>query len=121
MVRNVNDEIKTDNGWFNIKDKQPKNGKKVIVILERNASMGVDYDFHICESIYHRGYPKGYFLKEDGYKVRYWRKKETYPYPSGVVQREIEDCKKNKISIDSIVNHQKKFGIDISYIPEKEN
>lgn len=110
----MSDKIKTDNGWFNIKDKQPKDEEKVIVILERKASVGVDYEYNICKSRYRQHCTKGYFLEANSeWKVRYWRKKEEYPYPSGVVKREIEDCKKNKISTDRIINHQKKFGIDV--------
>lgn len=107
--------VVTDNGWFNISDTQPDNEESVIVILERESSAGCTYDFTVCESIYRFGYPKGYFINENSsWKVRYWRRKEVYPYPSDVIRKKLEDCKKRNISPQKILEHQRKCGIDIS-------
>ena len=110
-----NREPKTDNGWFHIDDVKPNSEEEVIVILERESSLGCTYDFNICESTYRCGCCNGYFLKENSvWKVRYWRRKESYPYPDGVVKKEIEECKKYNVSSQKILEHQQKCGIDAS-------
>lgn len=110
----MEDIIKTDNGWFDIHYNKPNCEEEVIVILEREGSVGCTYDFNTCESTYRCGYPNDYFLKEnDAWKVRYWRRKELYPYPNRIVQKEIEDCKKHNTSPYQIIEHQKLCGIKI--------
>lgn len=107
-------EIKTDNGWYSIEDIKPNEEEEVIVIIERDSSPGCTYYFSICETIYRNGYPKGYFLVENEvWKVRYWRRKEKYPYPNGIVKREIEECKKHNVSIESIIDYQRSCGINV--------
>lgn len=110
----MEDIIKTDNGWYDIYDTKPKNEEEVIVILERDGSYSCTYDFNILESTYRFGYPTNYFLKEnDAWKVRYWRRKELYPYPNRIVQKEIEDCKKHNSSPYQIIEYQKMCGVDV--------
>ena len=107
-------DIRTDNGWFHIDDIKPNSEEEVIVILERESSLGCTYNFDVCESIYRSGYPNGYFLVEnETWKVRYWRRKEIYPYPDAVVKREIEECRKHNYSPEEIIGHQRKCGIDV--------
>lgn len=102
--------MQTDNGWYHIRDVKPSNNEEVIVILERESSAGVSYTFSICSS----AYKGGVFLAENEFwHVRYWRRKEDYPYPSDVAKKSIEECKKYSINPINIINHQKKFGIDI--------
>lgn len=56
-----------------------------------------------------------YFLRENSaWKVRYWRRKEIYPYPDGVAKREIEELRRSKMSPRKILEHQQKCGIDVS-------
>ena len=110
-----NMEVKTDNGWFHIDDVKPNTEEEVIVILERESSPGCTYDFTISESVYRSDYPKGRFSKENSaWKIRYWRRKEVYPYPDAVVKREIEECEKHNVSPRKILEHQQKCGIDVS-------
>lgn len=107
-------EVKTDNGWFHINDIKPNGEEEVIVIVERESCPGCTYDFNICKSIYRSGYPNGYFLVENSaWKVRYWRRKEIYPYPNDVVRKKIEECKKHNVNPYKVIEHQKKCGIDI--------
>lgn len=99
---------------FKIYENKPNNEEEVIIILEREGSSGCTYDFNVCESTYRFGYPSNYFLKEnDAWKVRYWRRKELYPYPNGIVQKEIEDCRKHNVSPYQIIEHQKLCGINV--------
>ena len=110
----MEDIIKTDNGWCDIRNSKPNGEEEVIVILEREGCDGCLYDFNVCKSIYRHGCSKGYFLKEnDAWKVRYWRQKELYPYPNGVVEKEIAECKKHKVNPYRIIEHQKLCGIDV--------
>ena len=107
--------MKTDNGWYHISDTKPNSEEEVLVILEREGSIGCGYDFTICESIYRNGYPQGYFLKENSaWKVRYWRRKEIYPYPTGVVIKELEECKRCKVDPYKIIEHQKMCGVEVN-------
>lgn len=107
-------DAKTDNGWYHISNTEPNSEENVIVILERESSVGCRYDFRICESIYRCGYPRGYFLEENSvWHVKYWRRKEVYPYPSEVVRKEIEECKKNSINPYKIIKHQKICGVEM--------
>jgi len=109
----MEDIIKTDNGWYDMHNNKPNGEEEVIVILEREGCSGCLYDFNVCESIYRCDYPKGYFLKEnDAWKVRYWRRKELHPYPNGVVEKEIAECKKHKVNPYRIIEHQKLCGIE---------
>lgn len=105
--------IKTDNGWYHINDLKPHGEEEVIIVLERESSEGCTYEFSVCESIYRHSYPQGYFLAENNaWKVRYWRRKEIYPYPTDVVRKEIEECKKRNVNPYKIIAHQKMCGIE---------
>ena len=107
-------DIKSDNGWLHINDVKPGNEESVIVVLERESCPGCAYDFKVCESIYKFGHPRGYFLCENGsWNVRYWRRKNDYPYPQDVVRKGIEDCKRRMVSPEKIIEHQRKCGIEI--------
>lgn len=109
----MNLDIKTDNGWYNINDLKPNVGEEVIIILERENSVGCTYDFTVCESTYIRGCPDYFYNESRAWKVRYWRRKELIPYPNGVVKKEIEECKKHKINPYKIIEHQKMCGIEV--------
>lgn len=112
-IQNCND-VKTDNGWFNIDDITPNSGEEVIVILERESSEGCAYCFRECESLYRYEFPKGRFVVENAaWKVKYWRRREIYPYPNGVVRKEIKECKKHNVSPHKILEHQRKCGVEI--------
>ena len=105
--------VKTDNGWFNIEDIKPNANEEVIVILERECSYGCTYSFDVCESIYVNGQFSG---ENVVWKVRYWRRKEVYPYPDAIVDKEIQDCKKHGVSFQKIIEHQRKCGIHDEYV-----
>ena len=108
-------DVKTDNGWYHISDIKPNSEEKVIVILEREPSAVCRYDFQICESVYRYGYPQGYFLEENSaWHVKYWRRKEVYPYPSKVMRKEIKECKKYNINPYKIIEHQKMCGVEMA-------
>ena len=113
----MENQIKTDNGWFHISDVRPKNNEEVLAIFERESMAGCTYDFEEKETIYNSGYPVGHFEGENDYwRVTYWRKKERFPYPSGVVKKEIEECRKHNVSPYKIIEYQRQFGIEIEKV-----
>lgn len=113
----MENQIKTNNGWFHISDVRPKNDEEVVAIFERESMAGCIYNFEEKETIYKNGYPVGYFQGENDYwKVRYWRKKECFPYPSDVVRKRIEECRKRNISPQDIIEYQRQFRIEIEEV-----
>lgn len=108
-------DIKTYNGWFSIEDTKPNDKEEVVVILERESSMGCTYDYDIRTTYYIAGYPKGQFILENGaWHVKYWRKKEVYPLPDEVVRKEVAECKKHNVSFKHVVEHQRSCGIEVN-------
>ena len=109
----MENQIKMDNGWFHISDVRPKNNEEVLAIFERESMAGCTCDFEEKETIYKDRYPVGHFEGENDYwRVTYWRKKERFPYPSGVVKKEIEECRKHNVSPYKIIEYQRQFGIE---------
>lgn len=120
MDSNYNEEkIKTYNGWYHIKDIQPKCEEEVLVILERKKGVGCSYSPGIQKSIYRYGSNGGYFLAEnEAHEVRYWRRKEKYPYPDDIAKKMISELRESNISPQGIIDYQEECGIDTSKYTE---
>lgn len=108
-------KAKTDNGWYNIDDKQPENNQKVYVIFESGNIEDGSYHCSIGISTYYCDEPRyhynGHFEGEDYmFSIKYWREIIEFPYPSEIEQKL---NKKYDTSIIPIIKQQKKHSTDV--------
>lgn len=81
-------KVKQNNGWYHIKDKQPKNHQEVYVIFESGSSTNGSYHCGFGKSTYHNGHFGG---EDCMFRIRYWR--ETFTYPSDIDENKKESRK----------------------------
>lgn len=107
-------DIPNNHGWKNINEEQPKENEEVLVIFEREASEGCTYHFQTGYDTYHKYMENGHFPKEsEVWHVKYWRKKDTLPFPDAIVLKELESCKQRNVMPNMILNYQKTCGVDL--------